>query len=108
MPTSTRPPSGEYLIAFSTRLTSTWRTLSASAATCGTLSGASTSSVTDGGACLRVDSTTRSAGSPPGAPPRPPGEAPALERLGFGGEPAPVELVRERDLVHDPAEPLGF
>ena len=34
-PTWMRPPSGEYLIAFSTRLTSTWRTRSRSAATGG-------------------------------------------------------------------------
>ena len=31
--TSTRPPSGEYLIALSTRFTSTWRSLPGSAAT---------------------------------------------------------------------------
>jgi hypothetical protein len=56
--TRTRPPSGEYLTALSTRFVRTWRNLSGSAATGGSAAGASTDSVTVAGAWARTASTT--------------------------------------------------
>ena len=58
--TSTGPPSGEYLTAFSTRFTSTWRSCCSSAATCGSRFGASSERVIPSGRCARAASRTLS------------------------------------------------
>ena len=91
---STRPPSGEYLTAFSTRLTSTCSSPSASAATCGPGSGAVSTSSTSGRQVRRGrrDHAARELGR----------VGPAdRDRRRAGVEPA-----REQDVVDDPREPL--
>ena len=93
-PSSIVPPSGEYLIPFSTRLTRICRTRSLSAATDGTPSPTATASVM----CVGVRAELRHALE----------ELGRLERLGHEVEPPDVELVGEQDLVHDPAEALGL
>ena len=92
---STRPPSGEYLTAFSTRLTSTWRSPSGSAATCGPGSGTqSTSSMPGGQVRLRGGEHARARARP--------ASVRLISTVGGAG----VEPAREQDVVDDPREPL--
>ena len=63
--TLTRPPSGEYLTALSTRFVRTWRTLSGSAAIGGASFGAERSSLMLGGMyCLAASTTPRASSTP--------------------------------------------
>ena len=91
---STRPPFGEYLTAFSTRFTSTCRSPSASAATCGPGSGAVSTSSTSAGRCVAAAAITLRASSVAFGPAD-------QDRRRPGVEPA-----REQDVVDDPGEPL--
>ena len=94
--TCTGPPSGEYLIALSTRFTSTWRTLSGSAATGGRPSGARSESSIAGGRCAPAAATT--ARRPRARRTRSIGD---VDRVG-------VEPARPQDVVDDPGEALGL
>ena len=95
--TVTGPPSGEYLTAFSTRLTSTWRSCCSSAAT--------------GGSCFAI-CTDRLDATPAGA------SAPAsttfsvsrrgVDRLDVQLQLAGVEVAREQHVVDDLGEPVGL
>ena len=94
--TSTRPPSGEYLIAFSVRLTRIWRSLSWSARTSGT------------------PGSTTSSSSRPRRQPMPRGvddrarDLAAVERLDLEDLAVRVEAARRQRAVEQPREPAGL
>src|SRR3954468_19654496 len=106
--TVTRPPSGEYFTAFSTRFVSTWRTLSPSAATSGTpCFGVFSSSSMPGGMYWRAASTTLRASSTGSRGPiarRGPPDLSLLtprEAVGLG-------LPPQEGVVDDGGEPVGL